>query len=189
MEQVSRIRAVIVEDELLARQKLQDLLSEHNDIEVVAECSNGLDALRTIDTCRPDLVFLDVQMRDVDGFGVLDGLRSAHVVPLPLVVFTTAHDHYALKAFEHHAFDYLLKPFGPERFRALLNRVRERRQSNHSGDLQHHTETLLKSIRSGIRMILKSSGRFIFLQASEIVRVAAEGNYIRIHLANGSHLI
>ena len=191
MDKAPRVRAVIVEEEPQAQQHLQDLLLDHGDVVVVAKCSNGIDALGIIDNLRPDLVFIDVHLPDLDGFGVLDALRSAHVEPLPLIVFTTSCDRYALKAFEHHAFDYLVMPFGPERFRTLLNRVREHLRSCHSGDLLQHTEALLKTMRGNAsgRIIVKSNGRFVFLQADDIVCISAEGNYIRLHLASGSHLI
>lgn len=191
MEKVPRLRAVIVEGEPQARQNLQELLVAYSELNVVAECSSGIDALGTIDNLRPDLIFIDVHLPDLDGFGVLDGLRAAHVAPLPLIVFITSSDRYALKAFEHNAFDYLVKPFGPERFRTLLNRVHERLRSNQSGELLQHTEALLKTIRTSAsaRIIVKSNGRFIFLQAEDILCISAEGNYIRLHLANGSHLI
>ena len=191
MEKEARVRAVIVEGEPRSRQYLLELLLDHSDVTVVAECSKGIDALGAIDNLRPDVVFIDVQLPDIDGFGVLDALRSAHVDPLPLIVFTTSYDRYALKAFEHHAFDYLVKPFGAERFRTLLNRVREHLQSHNSKDLLHHAQALLKKVRASVsgRLIVKSNGRFVFLKVDDIICISAEGNYIRLHLAGGSHLI
>jgi two-component system, LytTR family, response regulator len=116
-----RVRAVIVDDEELARQVLREFLSSHNEVEIAAECANGFEAVKAVSEQKPDLVFLDIQMPKLDGFEVLEliGPRTA-------VIFVTAYDSYAIKAFEVHAVDYLLKPVGAERFEAALKRAKER---------------------------------------------------------------
>lgn len=121
MSERRKIRTIIVDDEELARQVLRELIGAHTEIEIVAECANGFEAVKAITESKPDLLFLDIQMPKLDGFEVLEltGTDTA-------IVFTTAYDEYALKAFEVHAVDYLLKPFGAERFEKALQHVRER---------------------------------------------------------------
>src|SRR5262245_21409213 len=121
-----RIRTLIVDDEPLARQRLRTLLERDADIEMAGECSDGAQAVEAIERLRPDLVFLDVQMPALDGFGILGALNrdSLDGGRLPAVIFVTAHDRYALKAFEVHALDYLLKPFDKQRFAAALARAK-----------------------------------------------------------------
>jgi len=121
MNQQKRIRAVIVDDEELARQVLREFLSSHPEIEIAAECANGFEAVKAVAEQKPDLVFLDIQMPKLDGFEVLELIG-----PGAAVVFVTAYDSYAIKAFEVHAVDYLLKPIGAERFEAALKRAKER---------------------------------------------------------------
>ena len=121
MNQKGKIRVAIVDDEALARQVLCEYLSLHADVEIVAECANGFEAVKAVAEQRPDLVFLDIQMPKLDGFEVLELIGSATAV-----IFVTAYDSYAIKAFEVHAVDYLLKPVGGERFEAALARARER---------------------------------------------------------------
>src|ERR1700689_19548 len=116
-----RVRAMIVDDEELARGFLREMLGIHPDIEVVAECPNGFEAVKSIGDTRPDLLFLDVQMPKLDGFEVLELID-----PGPVVIFVTAYDQYAMRAFDAHAVDYLLKPFSPERFEKALERARQR---------------------------------------------------------------
>src|ERR1700730_6532432 len=115
------IRAVIAEDELISREHLRQLVSGSPDFEIVGECRNGRETIDTVLVKKPDLLFLDVQMPDIDGFGVLQALKSG---PIPSVIFTTAFAKYAVNAFEHHALDYLLKPFDQERFEKAITRAR-----------------------------------------------------------------
>jgi two-component system LytT family response regulator len=121
MNQQKRIRAVIVDDEELARQVLREFLSSHREVEIAAECANGFEAVKAVAEQKPDLVFLDIQMPKLDGFEVLELIGAGAAV-----VFVTAYDSYAIKAFEVHAVDYLLKPIGAERFEAALERAKER---------------------------------------------------------------
>ena len=124
------IRAAIVDDEPLARQRIRDLLKEAHDVDVIAECANGEDAIESLEASPPDLLFLDIQMPEIDGFDVLQAIGVGRV---PAVIFVTAYDQFALRAFEAHALDYLLKPFDDERFGAALERARERIRQNVAG--------------------------------------------------------
>src|SRR5687768_10410335 len=136
----STLRAIIVDDEPLARRRLRSLLAGETDVEIAGEFGNGRDAVQAIRDLRPDLVFLDIQMPELDGFGVV---REVGVAEMPAVVFVTAYDEYALKAFEVHAFDYLLKPVDRDRFAASLRRVRACIRGEDSRTLSDRLEALL----------------------------------------------
>jgi two-component system, LytTR family, response regulator len=186
------IRTCIVDDEPLARERLRTLLAEESDIEVIAECADGGEAIRTIKEQRPDLVFLDVQMPVVDGFGVLESLEGD--TP-PVVVFVTAYDQYALQAFDVHALDYLLKPFNGRRFRRAVQRARfellkdGQAASGVSQRLLSLLETLRQDKKPQERLVLKTAGRVTFLKVDEIDWIEAEGNYVRLHVGAHSHLL
>jgi two-component system LytT family response regulator len=169
---VTKIRTVVVDDEPVARERIVGLLNQEKDIEVVGEYSDGTQAVSAIQQQHPDLVFLDVQMPACDGFGVIEQLGPEQV---PAVVFVTAYDEYALKAFEVHAIDYLLKPFGRDRFAQTLQHAREHLERRRAGDL-------------GKRLVIKSGGRVFFLRTQEIDWIEAAGNYVRLHLGEDSHL-
>src|SRR3990170_4416991 len=128
----ARIRALVVDDEPVARDRVVRLLQQQDDIELVGQCSNGLETVTAIEQLSPDLVFLDVQMPEMDGFEVVRALEASHV---PAVVFVTAYDEYAVRAFEVHALDYLLKPFSSMRFRATLAHARDQLHRRHAGEL------------------------------------------------------
>jgi two-component system LytT family response regulator len=130
-----KFRAVIVDDEELARQVLREFLTAHPEIEIAAECANGFEAVKSVTELKPDLVFLDVQMPKLDGFEVLELIGTGAAV-----VFVTAHDNYAIRAFEVHAVDYLLKPFGCDRFEAALTRAKERLGSKSSAPLSPNAQ-------------------------------------------------
>lgn len=179
------IRALIADDEAPARRKLQELLGREADFEVVAEASDGVEAAEAIRASRPDVVFLDIQMPRLDGFGVVE---TVGVEEMPLVVFVTAYDEHAVKAFEVQALDYLLKPFAPSRFQKLLERVR-RQLGQDPGDLAQRIDRLLAAVRPSattLRQILveRGEGRQALLGVAEIDRIRAEGNYLRF-FANG----
>ncbi len=170
------IRTILVDDEPLAREKLRGFLEPEGDFEVIAECRDGAEALSTIEKERPDLVFLDVQMPELDGFEVLDRLERER---LPAVIFVTAYDRYALKAFEVHALDYLLKPFDRERFKSALARIREHQQAD---EMKRKLQALVdERARYPDRMEVKTSGRVVILKVEEIDWVDAAGNYVKIH--------
>jgi two-component system LytT family response regulator len=167
---------------------------------VVAESSDGREAIEAIRQHRPDLVFLDVQMPEVDGFGVLQALGAEQ---LPLVIFTTAYDQYAVRAFEVHAIDYLVKPFDPERFRSAFQRARQQLDRAQASDQNQRLIALLEQLaaqaRAGDggaggeryldRLMIRSGGKIFFVKTAEIDWVEAAANYVRLHVARESHVI
>ena len=186
---MEKIRTLIVDDERLARRRLRRLLAAETDIEVVGECAGGLEAAEYLGTHDTDLLFLDVQMPQVDGFGVLASLEPARV---PLVVFVTAYDEYALKAFEVHAFDYLLKPFDRARFARTLEAVRGQLQARNGGR-SHHLAALIEELgaRRGrsARFPIKTANRVFFIRTEEIDWVEAADNYVCLHVGAERHLV
>lgn len=167
-------RAIIVDDEALARERVRTLLAGAPGIDVVAECSGGREAVETILAERPDLVFLDVQMPDLDGFEVLEAVASEW---LPAVIFVTAYDEYAIRAFDVHAIDYLLKPIEPERFRKALARVQKR-------DL-----LAMLDERPIDRLVIRTRSKVSFLKPSEIDWIEADGKHAVLHAGRGSHVV
>jgi two-component system, LytTR family, response regulator len=183
-----KIRALIADDEPLARERLMSLLASENDIEVVGQCSNGAEALGAIQEKTPDLVFLDVQMPELDGFGVLAALEGER---RPAVIFVTAHDRFALKAFEVHAIDYLLKPFDRERFQKALDRARQQVKRQQGGQIDDRLSALLtglKQERQMDRIPVKSSGRVVLVKVSDIDWIEAADNYVNLHTGKEAHL-
>jgi len=184
------LSAMIVDDESLARTMLRTMLAEHNDISIVAECANGQAAVKAIAKHAPDLVFLDIQMPELDGFGVLRKLDRSH---MPHIVFVTAFDQYALKAFEFHALDYLLKPFDKERFEQTLQRARRQVLSQRRSDVDERILSLLaerdRPAEYLDRIFVKSDGRVFFVKATEITWIEAQGNYVYLHMAKTKHLL
>ena len=174
------IRALIVDDEPPARRKLRNLLAREADFEVVGEAEDGVAAVEVIRAADPDVVFLDIQMPRLDGFGVI---AEVGVEAMPLVVFVTAFDEHAVRAFEVQALDYLLKPFAPSRFQSLLTRLRQRIDQK-PNDLDERIEKLLATVRppaAALRQILveRGEGRQVLLAVAEIDLIRAEGNYLR----------
>lgn len=183
-----KLRTLIVDDEPLARERIRNLLDGEKDVEVIGECDNGLAAVETIQEQKPDLVFLDVQMPELDGFGVLEQLKGG---PLPAIIFVTAHDKFALQAFEVHAVDYLLKPFDRERFQTALHRAAETIKRRQTDDLSSRLSALLAEVKPEARvdrLAIKSSGRVIFLRLEEIDWIEAADNYVSLHVGSDSHL-
>jgi two-component system LytT family response regulator len=185
-----KIRALIVDDEPLARRRLRTLLRSEPDIDVAGECGDGRRALAAILEKEPDLVFLDVQMPELDGFEVLEAVGAKH---LPAVVFVTAFDAHALRAFEVHALDYLLKPFDRDRFRKTLDRARADISARRSGASSQGLLDLLAELKSSTktqqRLVVRAAGRVIFLSTAEIDWIEAAGNYVRLHVGKESHLL
>ncbi len=178
------MRVLIVDDEPLARRRIRRLLVAERDLEIAGECGDGAKALAAIAELRPDLLFLDVQMPGQDGFAVL----AAAPRPWPLVIFCTAYDEYAVRAFEVQALDYLLKPFTPRRFAEVVQRART--QWARGGEVEARLAALLAQHAPAPRRIaVKSKGRTLLLDPADIHYVRAEGNYARIVTANGSHLV
>jgi two-component system LytT family response regulator len=179
------LRVVVVDDEPPARNKLLAALRTEPDVEVVAEAGTGLEAVEAIRRLAPDLVFLDVQMPGLSGFEVIEAVGAQR---MPAVVFVTAYDEYALDAFEVEAVDYLLKPFTAERFRKAFARARERAAAAGSGE---RLARLVESLRPGHveRLVVTEGKRLFFVPLREVFRLSAEGNYVRLHTAAGSHLV
>jgi len=186
---MSRIRTLVVDDEPIARERVLSLLQQEDDVEVVGECGDGAQAVAAIQHQVPDLVFLDVQMPGVDGFGVIEAIGAEK---MPTVVFVTAYDEYALRAFEVHALDYLLKPFGRDRFRQTLSHARAHLERRRAGDLGRRLLALVNDIKPEApkldRLIVKSGGRVFFLRTGDLDWIEAAGNYVRLHLGEESHL-
>lgn len=184
------IRAAIVDDEPLARRRIRNLLGEAADVEVIAECANGKDAIESLEESPPELLFLDIQMPEVDGFDVLQAIGVGRV---PVVIFVTAYDQFALRAFEAQALDYLLKPFDDERFGAALQRARERIRQQQGGDLDRRLQALLENVRGDRgylrRLVVPSGHRSIFVRTEHIDWIEAERNYIRLHVGGRAYLL
>ena len=185
-----KIRAIIVDDEPLARKKLKLFLADEPEFDVIAECSNGAQAISAIGKHRADVVFLDIQMPEIDGFGVLESLSPQR---LPFIVFVTAHDAYALKAFEVRALDYLLKPYDRSRLRQTLSRVRAAIQHASIEKQQVQILSLLADLKTHRkqpeRLLIRSAGRVYFVNVDDIEWAEAEGNYVSLHVGSESHLI
>jgi len=180
-------RAVIVDDEPLARQTLRLLLAHEQDFKIAAECGHGTEAIEAIRRERPDVLFLDVQMPEVDGFEVLRQIGPGCV---PAIVFVTAFDQYALKAFEQHALDYLLKPFSDERFGIVVEwtraRLRERKYASIAGRLSQFLSTMAPESR---QLVVRDRSRTVVIQHREIVWIEAEDYCARIHLRERTFLV
>jgi len=191
-----KIKTIIADDEPLAREKIRNLLEEDPDIELIGECADGIETVTAIRNQQPDLVFLDVQMPELDGFGVLKALSDSN---MPTLIFVTAYDQYALRAFEVHALDYLLKPFDRERFQKALQRAKEHIRKEKSGEVNEKLLTLLEDLKSEKsnnqerkyldRLVIKAGGRVTFLKTAEIDCIEAAGNYIRLYIGKDSHLL
>jgi two-component system LytT family response regulator len=183
------IRTLIVDDERPARAKIRRLLEGMPDIEIVGEAADGQAAVKGIREAAPDLVFLDVQMPRLDGFGVLAELTAGRV---PTVVFVTAFDEYAVRAFEVHALDYLLKPVDPERFAIVLDRIRKH-FAGVGNDLEARITRLLRDVGRGQRflerILVTSEGRSRFLKLAEVSRIESDRNYLILHTARERHSI
>ena len=176
------IRALIADDEPLARERISRLLSSETDVQVVSQCRDGLETVTSIKQSKPDLAFLDIEMPEIDGLGILREIPSDST---PVIIFTTAYDHYAIQAFEAHALDYLLKPFDEERFRRALQRARTHIENLRSKDLATRLLAALEESRpattEGDRLVIKSGGKVVFLKLDEIDWVEAAANYVHIH--------
>jgi two-component system LytT family response regulator len=182
------IRAVLADDEVLARQKLHHLLRNEPEIEIVGESSTAADTIELVRAVRPEILFLDIKMPGMDGFDVAGALSSEPESTMPSIVFTTAYDQFAVRAFEIHAVDYLLKPFTAERLHSAIERVLARTQPqelsfDQSGRLGVGDNTFSK------RLVFKSRGKIVFLPVSDIRWIGAEENYVRICTNTENHLL
>jgi len=186
---MKRVRTLIVDDESLARDRLRQLLQKEPAIEIVGECSDGHAAVAAIQKESPELVFLDVQMPELDGFGVAETLGAEAG---PVIVFVTAHDRFALRAFEIHAVDYLLKPFDRERFQKALRRALEQINHRASRGLIERQAALiaeLKSPRPGEQLAVKSGGHTVWVRLEDVDWISSADNYTELHVGTKSHLL
>lgn len=196
---VSRVRAIIVDDEPAARRGVRLLLERDGGVEIVGEAAGGAEAVELLRREKPAIAFLDVQMPGCDGFGVLGQFAP---VELPAVVFVTAYDEHALRAFEFNAVDYLLKPYDDVRFSAALARAKEEVRRRQTDSVNSQLTQLLDYLRqnagavapvrdeaTGDRILVKSSGEIFFLKADEIDWIEAEGDYMKFHVAGRAHLM
>lgn len=212
------MRVLIVDDEPIARRRISRLLKLEEDVEVVNEVGSGTDAVAAIREQRPDLVFLDVQMPDLDGFGVVSALREEE--SMPAIVFVTAYNEYAVKAFDVNAVDYVLKPFDGERFRSAFQRARSAMEQKNSAEAGRRIKALLEEVlgeqraaqaltgangngggggalqaqpvqraRYLDRLMVKHDGRVFFVKVADVDWFEASGNYVRVHVGRVSHLI
>lgn len=185
-----KIRTLIVDDMLLARKRVRRYLGADAEVEIVGECADGHAAVAAIESLSPDLLFLDVQMPELDGFGVLETIGAEQ---MPAVIFVTAYDQFALRAFEVHALDYLLKPFDRERVRKALERAKAQLRQRDSNDLDERLQALLKDLKTESRYLkrlaVKTAGRTVFLLTKEIDWIESAGNYLKLHAGRESHLL
>jgi two-component system LytT family response regulator len=184
------IRALIADDEALARKFIRQMLKDDHDVEIVGECSNGKEAVAMIRKRNPDLVLLDVQMPEMDGFAVLE---SIGVERLPEIIFATAYEQYAIRAFELHALDYLLKPFDQARFKDAIKHAKERFRSERQDEGRTQISALLESIKNKSqyldRLMIKASGRITFLSTDEINWIEADDKYVHLHTGKISPMV
>jgi two-component system LytT family response regulator len=185
-----KLRAIIADDEPLARERVRSMLANDTGIEVVAEAADGLQTLKATQEHRPDLLFLDVQMPRLNGFEVLEALDPAQI---PVVIFTTAHDEHAIRAFEVNAVDYLLKPFTEARFAMAMQRARDRLRAGPSERGVPQLAALLKQMHAASpgagRILVKTPERILFLKPEEIDLVEAAGNYVVVHAGAARHIV
>lgn len=201
--EAKRLRTLIVDDEPLARRTIRDLLAEDPDVEVFGECGGGAEAVESIRRRPPDLLFLDIQMPGMDGFGVLSRIELERI---SAVIFVTAYDAYALKAFEVHALDYLLKPFTDERFREALARAKSHVELREARGLAESLRAFLRGragsedetaapvnvVRKGsylTRFMVKLGGRVIFINPSDVDWIEADNYYVKLHVGGRAHLL
>ena len=182
------IQTLIADDEVLARRKLRQFLSEEPDIEIAGEGSTASEIMELVRAAAPHLLFLDVQMPGMNGIDLVNAMADSDDIAMPQIIFTTAYDRYALQAFEIHAVDYLLKPFTPERLRAAVDRARGQLQVSQKTAGRDHNSDGAASLYAS-RIVFKSRGRILFLPVSEIRWIGAEENYVRICAGGETHLL
>src|SRR5438094_8297581 len=184
------IRALIADDEALARKFIRRMLKDDRDFEIIGECANGKETVATIRKERPDVVFLDVQMPEMDGLAVLE---SIGIEWLPEIIFTTAYEQYAIRAFELHALDYLLKPFDQARFKDAIKYAKERFRSERHNDGRMQISALLENIKNKPqyleRLVIKAGGRITFLRADEINWIEADDKYVHLHTGKARPMV
>ena len=183
------IRALIVDDEPLARERIRILLRDEPDVEILGECANGAEAAAQIEKQNPDLLFLDVQMPEMDGFEVLQNVAAEK---LPTVIFITAFDQHAVRAFDAHALDYLLKPFKPARFKEAVQRARGHIANKRAGTAARGLLELLagRSVSNQLaRIAVKTGEKVLFIAVSDIDSIESAGNYVVVHVGKDEHIL
>lgn len=190
MTDAVRIRALVVDDEPLARDMIREMLAGDSEVEVVGECANGREAIEAIKASTPDLVFLDIQMPELGGFELLESLGPNAT---PYVIFVTAYDQYAVRAFEVHALDYLLKPFDRERFEVAWQRAKDQIKLDRTSRRDQDIIALLEELKAGPRylerLVIKNGGRVFFLHVQDVYCIEAEGNYVRVYDIQKGYLL
>ncbi|HSC27347.1 MAG TPA: LytTR family transcriptional regulator DNA-binding domain-containing protein [Vicinamibacterales bacterium] len=190
MKDSRKTRVLIADDEPLARERLRTLLGDEPWVQIAAECQSGVETIEAIARHSPDLVFLDIQMPDATGFDVIAAIEPGR---MPLVVFVTAFDEYALRAFDVHALDYLLKPFDRERFQQTLNRARQQLERRPNGDFEQRLIDLVRDLKPPDnrrpRFVIKAGGRVFFVRADEVDWIESAGNYVKLHVGTDAHLM
>jgi two-component system LytT family response regulator len=187
-----KIRVLVVDDEPLARSGLSDLLARDPELEVVGQCGDGRNAVEAIRNFKPDLVLLDIQMPEMDGFQVIQEVGADR---MPATIFVTAYDQFAVRAFEVHALDYLLKPFDDQRFLAAVARSKQALRTQDVGQLSQRLIGLLAATRAGAappfltRLLVKNAGKVTFIRVDDIDWIEAADYYVRLHVARKSHLL
>ena len=192
------IRTIIVDDEPLGRSRIAALLEDEDDIEIVAQCGDGAEALRVIEESQPQLLFLDIQIPEMTGFDLLRSLDRANP---PVVIFVTAHDEFAIQAFDVHALDYLLKPFDDERFYQALDRARTHMHAHDASAPRHRLREFLREAngdgpqspdrerRQLTRIVVKDGDRILFLKVDDVDWIEAADYYAKIHVAGSTYMI
>jgi two-component system LytT family response regulator len=189
------MKILIVDDEPLARELIREMLKAEKDCEFINEAKNGREAVELIRAGAPDVVFLDIQMPDMDGFEVLEALSIKELLRIPAIIFVTAYDQYALQAFEYHALDYLLKPFDRERFAATLNRAGEIVRHRDGGEDRQQQQILkmmeqMKAAPEYLEWLtVKKNERILMLRVEDIQWIEAQGNYVWLKFEDASHLL
>jgi len=186
----AQIRTLIADDEALARNFIRRMLKDDHDVEILGECSNGKETVAMIRKENPDLVFLDVQMPEMDGFAVLEAIG---IESLPEIIFATAYEQYAIRAFELHALDYLLKPFDQTRFKEAIKHAKERFRFLRQNDGRMQISALLDSIKNKPqyleRLVIKAGGRITFLRTDEIDWIEADDKYVHLHTSKARPMV
>jgi two-component system LytT family response regulator len=185
-----KARILIVDDEPLARDRIREMLRGDDEVQFIKEARNGREAIEAIIEHAPDLVFLDIQMPDMDGFEVLQRIEADHI---PFVIFVTAYDQYALRAFEVHALDYLMKPFDRERFARAWRHAKDQLRNPSDGRRVGQIMAMLEEIKAGTRYVerfpIKSSEKILFVRSEDVDAIEAEGNYVRLKVAGCSYML
>jgi two-component system LytT family response regulator len=192
---MKNLRALIIDDEPLARKRIQLLAVDESGLTIIGECASGHDALAAIQRDPPDLLFLDIQMPEMDGFELLEKIPHEH---LPLVIFTTAYDQHAVRAFETHALDYLLKPFKPARFKAAVARARAHLADRHSTTTARGLIDLLASrqiaaptpaVHHLTRITVKTGEKVLIVKTTDIDSIESAGNYVAVNIGKDCHIL